>query len=316
MKLTKKDVLNISKIFNLGAVENYNLIKGGLVNYNYLLNTKKGKYIVRIIGDKSPKALKELDLQFKIFEYLKNKKFPYLIPSPLERDNSRKILNIGSKKVWVYEMISGKNFDRPSMLQIKLMAKTLATYHKYISGLKGVKQKDESEKRILQNFKKMKKITLRDEADKLALKYKDYFMEIFDKVKKIKDSSKQLFVHGDFDSSNVLFKGDKLIGIIDFGDSFYAPRIFDVSVSIRDSCYTRGKIDMKKVKIFLREYEKVNKLSKKEKSMIIPTILKANVDFFVWAYVEMKKEKENRKKYMKEMIDLTKDIIDNGVTIK
>ena len=46
--------------------------------------------------------------------------------------------------------------------------------------------------------------------------------------------------------------------------------------------------------------------------MIIPIILYANIDFFTWILIEMKKEKENKKKYLKEMIEITKDIIDNN----
>ena len=62
--------------------------------------------------------------------------------------------------------------------------------------------------------------------------------------------------------------------------------------------------------------DKVTGISFEEEiKMIILIILYANIDFFVWAYIHMKKEPENRKKYMKEMITLTKDIIENNKTI-
>jgi len=312
MKLTKREILEIIDEFDLGIIKDYRPIKGGLVNFNYLINTEKGKYVIRVIGNISPKKLKHLKLQFRIFDYLKKNKFPYLVPFPLKTKGSKEIFNIGSKKIWVYEMIDGKNYNRPITPQIRLMAKALATYHLFISKFKGKKQKDESEKRIIQGFKKMQKIVINNDTNNLALKYRDYFRDVFNNMRNVKYTQKQLFVHADFDSSNVLFQKDKLVGIIDFDDTFYSPRIFDVSISIRDSCYTKsGKIDIKKLKIFLKEYEKVSKLGKEEKEMIIPIILKANVDFFVWAYVEMKKEKENRKKYMEEMINSTKEIIEN-----
>jgi hypothetical protein len=41
----------------------------------------------------------------------------------------------------------------------------------------------------------------------------------------------------------------------------------------------------------------------------MPLILLANVDFFVWSYCFMKKERQNTKKYMNEMLVLTKDIV-------
>jgi|TARA_Y100000310_G_scaffold72034_1_gene67973 homoserine kinase type II len=311
MKLTKKEVEKVAKEYNLGKLKNFKKIKGGLVNHNYSIKTIKGRYIIRIVGNQSIKKLKHLKLQFKILNFLRKNNFPYNVPYPIKTDTSKEIIIVGGKRIWVYEMLIGTNYSRPNILQLKQMARALAIYHKYIGRIKGKPQKDESTKRILEGFKKMKKIRVNSEADKLALQYRDYFEEIFNKVNKLDYSSNQLFAHGDFDSSNVLFHKGKLHAIIDFDELDYGPRISDVAVSLRDSCYSRGKLCMKKAKMFLNEYEKIVKLSKKEKEMIIPIILYANVDFFVWAYAHMKKEPENKKKYMKEMITLTKDIIKN-----
>lgn len=316
MRIIKKEVIKIAREFNLGKVKNFELIKGGLVNYNYILKTDKGKYIIRIIGDKSINKMKHLKLQFHVVHFLKENNFPYLLPYPIKTNDSKEIINIRGKKIWIYEMIKGSNYDRPNISQMKQMAKVLATYHKYMKKFKGKGKRDNAKKRILEGFKKMENIKIKDEADMLALKYRDYFKEIFNKVKNIDFSINQLFIHGDFDSTNVLFSKGKLSAVIDFDELSYSPRIFDVAVSLRDSCYARGKLDMKKIKIFLDEYAKVIKLTKKEKSMIIPIILYANVDFFVWVYVYMKKEPENKKKYMREMIVLTKDIVENKRVIK
>jgi len=311
MRLTKKEIKRISEEYNLGTVKKFKLIKGGLVNHNYTLQTEKNNYIIRIVGDNSTKKLKHLRLQFKITKYLENNNFPYPLPTPLKSSNSKEITNINNKKVWVYKMIKGKNFDRPNLPQMKSMAKALAIYHKHIKKIRFEGFKDSSYQRIVNNFKKLNKLKPKDESDHLGLNYKDYFLNIFKNLKIDLDRNK-LYLHGDFDSSNVLFKKDEVIAIIDFDDLSYAPRIFDIAVSIRDSCYTKGKLNLKRAKIFVKEYEKVTKLSKKEKEMIIPIILYANIDFFTWILIEMKKEKENKKKYLKEMIEITKDIIDNN----
>jgi Ser/Thr protein kinase RdoA (MazF antagonist) len=112
-----------------------------------------------------------------------------------------------------------------------------------------------------------------------------------------------------------LFNKGKLTAIIDFDDTTYSSKIFDVAISLRASCSTKRKLDIKKIKIYLREYEKIIKLSKKEKESIISNILYANIDFFVWAYTDMKKDLKNRKKYINNIIILTKDIIENKIMI-
>jgi homoserine kinase type II len=311
MKLSKKEVKCILDNWDLGRLERYKPIKGGLVNYNYLIQTEKGKYIIRISGNSSKAKLNHLKLQFKILSFLKKHNFPYETPQPVKSVKSGYILRIGGKTVWVYRLIKGQNRNRPNLLQIKQMARALATYHKYIKNLKGKSEKDPSKKRIESGFERMSSIKPRDDADKLAIIYGPYFQNLFNELKSLHYSSNKLFVHSDFDASNVLFHNGKLKAIIDFDEANYAPRIFDVAISLRDSCYTNGKLDMGKTRLFLREYEKISKLEKNEKKVIIPIILYANIDFFVWAYAHMKKEPENKKKYMKEMIVLTENIIKN-----
>ncbi len=311
MKLSKKELGRIINNWDLGRLKKYRLIKGGLVNYNYLIQTEKGKYIVRIPGNSSKEKLNHLKLQFKILAYLKEHHFPYETPQPIKSIKSDYILKIGSKIVWVYKLIKGRNSNVPNLLQIKQMARALAVYHKYIKNLKGKSVKDPSLKRVESGFMKMEHIQPKDEADKLAMEYGSYFKDLFNELKNLHYSSNKLFVHSDFDASNVIFHKGKLTAIIDFDEMNYAPRIFDAAISIRDSCYANGKIDMRKTRLFLREYEKISKLSSNEKKLIIPIILYANIDFFVWAYAHMKKEPENKKKYMKEMIVLTENIINN-----
>lgn len=310
VKLTKKEAQKIAEKYNFGIIKSFKLIKGGLVNHNYIIKTERGSYVIRIIPNKSIKKFNHLKLQFKIFDYLKKRGFPYLVPYPLETIDLKRINNINGKRIWVYKLIEGSNCNRPNIIQIKQMAKALATYHKYIKKLKG--KKEDSEKRILNGFRSMKNIQSKNNVDKLAIKYRDYFLEIYNKVKKLNYSGNKLYLHGDFDPSNVLFKYGKLKAIIDFDETSYGPRIFDIAGSIRDLCYTGGKFDIQKSRIFIKEYEKINRLSKKEKNVIIPIILYANVDFFVWTYVHMKKDIKNKEKYMKEMINITRDILERN----
>lgn len=315
MEVTKKEILEIATKFNLGKVISYKIIKGGLVNFNYVVKTETGKYIFRIPGDNTNKKIKHLKLQFKILNFLKGNNFPYSVPIPLKTKDSKIILRINGKIIWAYKMLNGKNkISNINIIQIKQIAKALATYHKYIQKRRGQKMKDDSKERIQKGFKKMKKIQGKEESDKLAKKYASYFENIFKKIKNLNFSRNLLYVHSDFDSSNILFQNNKLIAIIDFDETNYAPRIFDVAISVRDSCRTQGKLDMKKAEIFLREYKKIISLTKEEEKQIIPIILQENINFFVWAYSYMKKDTENKNKYMKEMITLTEDIIKNNKT--
>lgn len=308
MKLTKNEIKQIVEEYDLGKILKYKLILGGLVNHNYKLETTKGKYVIRILNKNTKDKIKELKNQFKIIKKLKEKKIPYKLTNPLQTKTKKEIIQIKNKTIWVYELIEGYNKDKPTKKEMKEIAKALGEFHKFVKGIKGTKRKNNNNKHIENLFRQMIKTKNKTEEDKLANEYKNFFWEIYQKTKNCAPNKNYLFAHQDFDSSNVIFQKGKIIGIIDFEDLEYVPRIIDVTVSIRDSCSTKGKLDSEKIKIFLEEYEKNVPLTKSEKEKIIPLIEYYNTYFFVWAYAEMKKQKQKRIQYMKEMITMTKDI--------
>ena len=45
MELTKRAIQKVVNEFELGIIKSYKIIKGGLVNHNYIVKTEKGNYI-------------------------------------------------------------------------------------------------------------------------------------------------------------------------------------------------------------------------------------------------------------------------------
>ena len=47
-KINKRDIYNIQNFFNIGKIISYHGIKEGIENTNYLISTKKQKFILTI----------------------------------------------------------------------------------------------------------------------------------------------------------------------------------------------------------------------------------------------------------------------------
>lgn len=312
MKLTLKEAEKICNLYKLGQLKSFKLITGGLANFNYILQTNQDRFIVQILGTKFDKGKQErIKQQFRLMNFLKNKKFPYEIPIPIKSESNKEILNFNNKNIWVYKMLKGNSRKRiPNENEIKQIAKALATYHKYVKEFSvKINGYPNYLKWILELIRDIKQKTNPNEIDKLALKEKEFFEKIILKEMKRNYSKNILILHSDFDASNVLFNKNKLIGIIDFDDAEAGPKIRDIAISLRDACTIKNKLDKKRVKIFIEEYKKINNLSQEEEKLIPNIILAENAGFFAWAYSHMKKEKENRYKYMKEMSLLSHKII-------
>jgi homoserine kinase type II len=313
-KLTKKEAQKISNYYNLGKVISIKLFEEGLVNSNYKLTTEKGDFVIRFLGKEPDKWKKEmLELEKKVLFHLKKKKFPYKIPIPLRNKKKKYLSTINKRYYWIYKMIPGEIEDL-NEARLKELAKAVATYYKYIKDLK-IKVKKEHFQMgwFIEQYevieKKLAKIKNPNKTDQLMKDNFEFFKDLVHKLDKIDFKYNMIAAHGDIHKANVLFKGDKLIGMIDFDNIKIAPRVEDLAYALRLSTLGSRGLDKKGTNTFIKEYEKYVKLTKKEKSFIIPLIIRDNSIVFWWMYMEMKKGQDKKYDMIKWTIDSTKALV-------
>ena len=73
-------------------------------------------------------------------------------------------------------------------------------------------------------------------------------------------------IHVDFKPDNFLFKGNRLVGVLDFGNFYIGPLMIDLGKAIIFNCTKNKKLDRKLVDSFLRGYEKFRQLTKQERA--------------------------------------------------
>ncbi|MAG78981.1 hypothetical protein CMI40_01245 [Candidatus Pacearchaeota archaeon] len=311
MKLTKKEILKICEEYNLGKLKDIELIKGGLINHNFILKTNKGKFIIRIIS-RNPK---QKDSEFKLLEYLHQKKFPYKTPLPLKNSSGEYILKLSKKNLWVYKFIKGEHTMNITDNHLKQIAIALAKFYEIVKNFKTRELKETWVFELgwlIKEYSKFKKINPKNKYDKLMVENADFFMNLSKEMMKYKKFRKNLsIVHTDTNHNNLLFNKNKLIGILDFDNIKYAPRAIDVSYGIQQFCRTkklRFSLDRKRTKLFLKEYEKISKLTDKEKKMLLPLMIKYQCLLFWWFYTGMEKSLNKKYEYMKDTLELARNI--------
>jgi len=301
MKLSKQEIIKIAKIYNLGRVTSFSQIKGGAINYNYTLKTEKGDFVVRILGRRLDGWKKEkLNLEFRTLKFLKQNDFPYEIPEPALNKNHNYLTTISGKNIWIYKKLEGKVSKKINLAQMREIAKAIAIYHKFVSKIKIKKKKLDDSWAIgaLENAKQANSNN----------KEIEFILNCLKKVKCYKFGENMLVTHSDFNRSNLLFRNNKLAGILDFDNLEAAPRVKDIAYAIRRFCYVKGNYNASREKTFIKEYEKISKISKKEKSMIIDFMIRDCGIFFWWALCEMKKTPHKRHSYLNEAVDMAKKL--------
>jgi len=257
MEVTFKDVNSVFKYYNLSKVVSIKRLTSGFANINYKIKTSKNNFLFRICAEK---PLKEIQYEIKVMNELKRIKFPTAFP--IKRKDGQFINKTKFGEVVVYEFVEGEE-PQVNEKTSKEIGKAVAKLNK------------------LKNWKKLKKgnaINLKlcennirkfDSAKNKYPKIFEYFKEETEFLSKpLKEKVPQGLVHGDIFPDNTKFKENKLVAILDFEEVCTDNLLFDMGVTINGFCFQNNKLNPKLLKVFLEEYEKIRKISPKERKLI------------------------------------------------
>ena len=252
--------------YGLGEFINNQLIEIGYEDYNYVLTTSSGKFVVKVFSSDRTNDDAHMLAQRATVAYENGVSSPKIHKTKDGETLFIFCLNNIEFRVLVMEYIDGSNFyclkQLPSEGELKIIATELAK-------LNNIEYKPNFiyDKWAIVNFVEEynKNISLVCDEDKPLI---DQAYEMF----KSCDFSKLKhgFVHGDIIETNVIKNKQGKLFFIDFSVSNYLPRIVDLAVTICDLCLDLENIhDAKqRAKIFVEAYEKTSPLSDYEKQAL------------------------------------------------
>jgi homoserine kinase type II len=262
-QINKKDIFNINKKFKVQKIINFKGIKQGIENTNYLLKSKNKKFILTIFEKRVLK--KEIPFFMKLMDQLNDSMIS--CPKPLENLNGNYLIKIKNKTACIVSFLEGKDkkilnlkncYDLGKMVaQIHLSTKKINLFRKNSMGIKNLNPLLNSikfETKKFTNIEKFLKTNYRDIKSKWPQKLPSGI------------------IHGDLFIDNIFFKNNKLSGIIDFYFAANDYFMYEIAICVNALCFdkikSKFKINKKKVKNLIKGYEKVKKLSVKEKNSL------------------------------------------------
>ena len=223
-------------------------ITTGSVNTNYVLETPRGKHVLRVDEVKGELDVKrELDL----LVFLRRQGFP--CPQPLADRKGRSYREIGGKCVSLYRYIDGKVLDvaRLTTERLELVGRLLAELHtlgkQYKKGIENRFSYDRiaeiyasARDRLPPYFKRIVR-TLDDEVD-----YLRHYLDT---------KLPRWIIHGDLFADNLLFKGDKLVAMLDFEAAARGRYVFDLATAVNALCFVDEHYNLKRFEALKAGYE-------------------------------------------------------------
>src|ERR1700676_4072616 len=240
--------------YSLGRVTSAAGIPEGSVNTNYVLETAKGKFLLRVDEVKGENELKrEIDL----LSFLRKHAFP--CPHPMQDRMGRFYRNFNNRCVSLFKYQEGKVLAPARMKpsQLETIGHALGDLHVIGKAYKkGIDNRFSFERiadlyltvrnRLPNYFRKITR-TLEDEIENLTA---------FSEGKRTKG-----IIHGDLFPDNLLFRGEKLTAVLDFEAACRGKFIFDIATAVNALCFVDGGYLLDRFRYGLRGYESVRTLS-------------------------------------------------------
>ena len=274
--LSTKDVSLLLSKYNIGALRSFKGISDGITNTNYFLNTSKGKYVITIFEDIT---------EIKVKKYLKLMNFfssnSMCCPEIMLTKSGGILSRVKSKPCSIMEKLPGNTIDKTNVSLCKSIGSIVGNFHTIGSKYNFKISNSRNVKWVEKNILKIKNHISGEQLDIL-----NYSSKVFRKVFEM--DLPNGMIHSDLFRDNVLAKGDKVTGIIDYYYSFNGPLIYELGVIINDWCINKdGSINLIKYNGFLNNYNLKRKLTATEKKQMNNAMIAAGLRFYLSRLVDM-----------------------------
>ncbi len=262
-KINQKEINTINENFNIEEIISFKGIKQGIENTNYLLKSKKKKYILTIFEKRVLKE--EIPFFMKLMDNLNSSKIS--CPKPHKTKKNKYLIKLKNKTACIVSFLEGKDKKILKTNDCYVIGKTIAQMHIVTKKMKLNRKNSmgiRNLKPLLESIKfKSKKFS------NLKIFLKNNLIDI------IKNWPKQLpkgIIHGDLFIDNIFFKKKELSGIIDFYFAANDYFMYEIAICINALCFDQKKQTFKmnnnKIKNLIKGYESVKKISLREKKSI------------------------------------------------
>ena len=283
-KFEKEDFEKIISKYDLGKFKNSKGFKEGVVQTNILIETTMGKFVLRYYEHRSEKYVL---FEVNILDYFNKNNYPCAMP--IRNIHGELIGKYRSKPYAIFEFVEGEHIKRPNPEQYKELVKYLAKLHQISKGYKSKywEVREGHDKNYC--WKKSRIEARRFKSKSKGKERLEWLRGELDKLK-FPNSIPKGVCHCDYDLSNLKFKGDKLVGVLDFDDACYTYIILDVAALVYYLAWLREeKFDFQKARYLLRQYMRYRKMSKLEQKHIYDSLKMVILTYTAWLFYEGEK---------------------------
>ena len=275
-----KDI--IENNYNLGTVISYKVLKGGLSNSNYRIDTDTAPYSI-LLKVCDNKTIDELRTQVQVLVILKQYHIPiaYPIPQPKHISNhsidspDRYIIELSNiKPIVLYDYIHGDWVRDPTESMVADVGTALARLHSVpIHKFAGINV-PEFPMGLISMVPMLQRINTQNELKKyrrheFVIFMTQHLKQLQSTITQYESQLPHALCHSDLFVQNIMFSGQNLLAFIDFEELCIAPSLLDVAMTLTGCCYeVDDTLDINLAKSFLSAYTQQRALNPLEVELL------------------------------------------------
>lgn len=252
--LDRRTATSVSESYGLGKLTKVTGIPAGSVNTLYLLETTRGKFFLKI---DEAKSMMDAQRELELLQFLRTHGLH--CPQPLIDRNGQLLRSYHGKPLSLSLPLPGKPLSELCLTPAHLthVGQLLASLHLLsehapkseenrfsFPGIVTLYQ--EVKERLPGHFKQI--VHILDDEIAYQQEYQD-------------DRLPKGLIHGDLFADNLLFRGEKVVGLLDFEAAGYGKFLFDLATAINALCYSEGHFVSERFDALLAGYQSRRPLS-------------------------------------------------------
>ena len=252
--LDKAQVAGLAEEYGLGKLQASQEVAAAPTATNYRLDAARGRFLLRIDEVKSEiEVRREIDLLL----YLRKHGFP--CQQLIVDRKGRQYHEIGGKCVSVYKFIDGhrRSTRDLNLAQIENAGRMLADLHVIGKAYKKGIDNRFSFERVSEVYQEVR--------DRLPPYFKRVTRTLDEEVAYLElyleSKLPRGIVHGDVFLDNVVFRGEKVVALLEFETASRGKYIFDLATAVNALCYDGDRYDLKRFEALIGGYESLRTLS-------------------------------------------------------
>tara|TARA_B100000767_G_scaffold238055_1_gene232601 strand:- start:651 stop:1619 length:969 start_codon:yes stop_codon:yes gene_type:complete len=263
-KITNKDVVSISNLYQLGKVIKFKGIKKGIENTNYLLETDIKKLILTIFEKRVQK--KDLPFFMNLMDKLNQKNI--ICPKPLKNIKGQYLSKIKGKSACIVSFVEGKDKTKLNNQNCFEIGKNIAKLHKATNKIKLYRRNSMSVTQLDSLLKSIKIKSSKVLSGIIPVLYRNLRGIKKEWPKNLPNG----IIHGDLFIDNIFFNKNSFSGFIDFYFSGNDYLMYEIAICINSLCFDKKNnkfvVNHKKIRNLIDGYETIRIFSKKEKDSL------------------------------------------------